>query len=142
MGERPAWSNGALLLVPMTQQQIIEAGIYLESHNILMLASDEQLVKHALAKLVRRKRPELKPEHYPHGKPARACTDIKSRNVEAQHGSSRECNVIKTTAVTRLRGTQAPDRSDDRMVGAWMQDIGLVTERTFLKFPLDKDVSE
>merc|ERR1712176_266371 len=36
--ERPAWSNGALLLVPMTQQQIVEAGIYLEAHNILMLA--------------------------------------------------------------------------------------------------------
>ena len=41
----PAWAHGALLLVPVTEQQIMEADINLQAHNILMLSSDEQLVK-------------------------------------------------------------------------------------------------
>jgi len=111
---QPAWANGALLLVPVTEQQIVEADINLQPHNILMLASDESTVRHTLAQLARRKRPGLKPEHYPHGKPERAFTEAKRSTAETQ----------------------------SHMVGAWMQDVGLVVERTFLNFPTEKDASE
>jgi len=65
---RPDWAKGAILLVPVTEQQTVEADIELKPHNILMLHSDLQLVEEALAKLARCKRPGLKPEHYPYGK--------------------------------------------------------------------------
>ena len=39
---RPAWANGALLLVPTTDAEIAEAGIELKAHNIFMLAAEEQ----------------------------------------------------------------------------------------------------
>merc|ERR1719336_3037491 len=44
----PAWANGALLLVPVTEEQITEAGIQLRAHNIMMLNSDVQLVEQTL----------------------------------------------------------------------------------------------
>ena len=38
-----AWANGALLLVPITDAEIAEAGIELAAQNIMMLAAEEQL---------------------------------------------------------------------------------------------------
>lgn len=102
---QPAWANGALLLVPITEQQIIEADINLQPHNILMLASDEPIVRHTLTQLARRKRPGLKPEHYPHGKLEHAFTEAKNSTAETQ----------------------------PHLVGAWMQDVGIVVEPTFFE---------
>ena len=87
---QPAWAHGALLLVPVTEQQIMEADINLQAHNILMLSSDEQLVKDTLARLPRRTRPEPKREHFPHGKPPQATTESESKasSVEAQQEAS------------------------------------------------------
>ena len=48
-------------------------------------------MKDTLAQLAKRKRPELKPEHYPHGKPPQAATETepKASSVEAQLAASR-----------------------------------------------------
>ena len=32
---RPAWANGAMLLVPVTEEQIAEASMHLKPHKIL-----------------------------------------------------------------------------------------------------------
>ena len=44
----PAWAEGALLLVPATQEQIGEAGIKLKKHRILMHSEDRPLVERVL----------------------------------------------------------------------------------------------
>eukprot|EP00404_Azadinium_spinosum_P025085 CAMPEP_0180589932 /NCGR_PEP_ID=MMETSP1037_2-20121125/18409_1 /TAXON_ID=632150 /ORGANISM="Azadinium spinosum, Strain 3D9" /LENGTH=598 /DNA_ID=CAMNT_0022608135 /DNA_START=38 /DNA_END=1834 /DNA_ORIENTATION=+ len=113
----PSWANGALLLIPVTEEQIIEAGIQLKPHNILMLASDVQLVEHALESLPRRKRPKVKPECHANGNPQPSPAD-------STDGRSRV------------------DESDPMAPGAWMEEIGLVVERTFLSFQLEKDITE
>lgn len=119
---RPAWANGALLLVPATEDQINEAGIQLKAHNILMLTSDVQVVEHTLAQLPRRKRPQLKPEHQADGNARPAPAESQSSTVEEKPSEA--------------------DDTKDRQVGTWMQRIGLVVERTFLNFPLEKDISD
>jgi len=208
---QPAWANGALLLVPVTEQQIMEADIYLQAHNILMLASDEQLVKEALAELSRRKRPGLKPEHYPHGKLPCASEEAKGSTGEAEQQPSEEFQLARmlvtdphgklqcaseeakgstseaeqqpseelqlakilvtdpndklqcaseeakgsTSEVEQQRSevqlaksmvTESPGdaklQSEAHLMVGWMQDVGIVVERTFLSFPTEKDISE
>lgn len=121
---RPAWANGALLFIPVTEDQTAEADLQLKSHNILMLTSDVQHVQQALAQLPRRKRPQLKPEHYPEGKP-----------LASPRESNDGCSINIETNPSTL------DCTGDQ-IGAWMQDVGLLVERTFLNFPLSKDISD
>jgi hypothetical protein len=137
---QPDWANGAILLVPVTEQQIVEADIELKAHNILMLASDVQLVKDALAQLVKRKRPGLKPEHYPHGKPEHASDAPKSSSMQSQQPSTQELESSETV-VHPLPG-DGMLQSQAHPVGSWMRDVGIVVERTFLHFPIEKDISE
>lgn len=138
---QPDWANGALLLVPVTEQQIIEADIQLKAHNILMLASDEQLIKDTLALLAKRKRPGLRPEHYPHGKTegasAGASTDAPMQPQQQEEDEEEEQE--------QQEQKQQRSPTQERMARiqlAWMQDVGIVVERTFLTFPTDKDISE
>ena len=44
----PDYANGAMLLVPLPEEQIHEAGLELKDHNIVMLARDHDRVKKAL----------------------------------------------------------------------------------------------
>eukprot|EP00929_Paragymnodinium_shiwhaense_P048900 TRINITY_DN24684_c0_g1_i3.p1 TRINITY_DN24684_c0_g1~~TRINITY_DN24684_c0_g1_i3.p1 ORF type:complete len:621 (-),score=104.49 TRINITY_DN24684_c0_g1_i3:489-2351(-) len=107
---RPAWANGALLLVPVTHDDLLEAGMKLATHNILMLASDQARVERVLAELPRRRRPRLLPEH------------------EA---------VVDTAASSSSDAVKCPD--DETHVdsdGDWMEEVGLVVEKTFLTFRL------
>jgi len=60
----PSWANGALLLVPLSQEMLVEAGLELKAHNLVLLSSDKDLVMQALAELPKRKRPNVKPEHH------------------------------------------------------------------------------
>jgi len=59
----PAWAHGACLLVPLTKEQVDEAGIELHAHNIVALGSDKEDIEAALASMQNRKRPKLRPEH-------------------------------------------------------------------------------
>lgn len=138
---RPSWANGALLLVPVTEEQIKEEGIDLKAHNILMHTSDEELVKDALAQLVKRKRPELKLEHFPRGKLGSVSTETNRSHLEPQ-----TANLPKFEAPTPLTteswGVDKPSESEDHSIGAWKQHIGLIVERTFYTFRIDKEISE
>merc|ERR1712087_52836 len=60
---QPVWANGAFLLVPLTEELVLEHDLQLEPHNIVMLATDYDLVAQALMLLPKRQRPQLKPEH-------------------------------------------------------------------------------
>jgi len=122
---RPAWANGALLFVPVTEEQIAEADLQLKSHNILMLTSDVQPVEQVLGDLPRRKRPVLKPEQQPEGRPL-------ATPMESSDG--RNVNMETKPSTSHCNG--------DHQIGAWMHAVGLVVERTFLNFPLEKDVSD
>lgn len=56
----PAWANGALLLVPLTQSQVEEPGWILKPFHIIARICDQKLVEDALSRLPRRKRPKCK----------------------------------------------------------------------------------
>lgn len=119
---QPTWANGALVLLPASQEQVEEAGIVLMAHNILMLDSDKVLLEDCLAQLSRRKRPQLKLQQYPGGTHANSKTEPISV-AASEHGSeaSHEANILP---------------------GDWIQDAGLIVERTFLSFPVDREISD
>jgi hypothetical protein len=122
---RPAWASGALLLVPVTEEQIREAGIHLKAHNILMLTSDVKLVAKELSLLPRRKRPQLKPEHQAEG-------DVL---IDPTMSSDKKCSGnIELSAC-------AAGSDEHVQVGSWMCDLGLVVENTFLTFSFTKDIA-
>ena len=56
------WACGAILLVPLTNTQLCEAGVQLKAHNIVVLQAELGRVEEALRSLPRRKRPMLNPE--------------------------------------------------------------------------------
>merc|ERR1712050_160606 len=62
----PEWANGAMLFVPKTHDQFLEAEIELQAHNIVLLASDLPILTQVLRKMPKRKRhnADVKPEHY------------------------------------------------------------------------------
>ena len=59
---QPKWACGAILLVPLTNTQLCEAGVQLKAHNIVVLQAELGRVEEALRSLPRRKRPMLNPE--------------------------------------------------------------------------------
>lgn len=58
----PSWACGAILLVPLTEDQVAESGLQLRPHNILALRSDQDSISRALGRLPKRKRPQLRAE--------------------------------------------------------------------------------
>eukprot|EP00928_Gymnodinium_smaydae_P005056 TRINITY_DN11742_c0_g1_i1.p1 TRINITY_DN11742_c0_g1~~TRINITY_DN11742_c0_g1_i1.p1 ORF type:complete len:517 (+),score=20.04 TRINITY_DN11742_c0_g1_i1:584-2134(+) len=59
---RPAWANGAWLLLPVTLEQYSEAGFDLSAHHILVHSSYEQAVRLALQDVPRKQRPRVRPD--------------------------------------------------------------------------------
>lgn len=68
----PTWAKGALLLVPITECQAIEADIVLKPHNIVILSEHVHLLKETLKKMPKRKRhgAEIRPENQADQPPA------------------------------------------------------------------------
>jgi hypothetical protein len=60
----PDWANGAIMLVPLTQDQVVEADIVLQPHNIVCLSDHVTLVEQALKQLRKRKSAQVKPDYY------------------------------------------------------------------------------
>lgn len=119
---QPPWANGALILVPATEEQVEEAGIVLRAHNILLLDCDKVFLEQCLAQISRRKRPQLKLEQYPGGLHA----------------------VSKTEPTSHVENEYAFGEAHEDILSPkdWLQDAGLVVERTFLSFPVDKEISD
>jgi len=119
---QPPWANGALVLVPATEEQVEEAGIVLRAHNILLLDCDKVFLEQCLAQISRRKRPQLKLEQYPGGLHA----------------------VSKTEPTSHVENEYAFGEAHEDTLSPkdWLQDAGLVVERTFLSFPVDKEISD
>lgn len=112
----PSWAKGAILLVPATEEQICEAGINLQPHNVLILQSDVEKLKEALHGLPRRKRPRVKPE---------CCADggFSGEGQPDAEGAS-DCEPAEPSA----HQVAAPQAQ-------------LIIERTFFNFPMSPDIS-
>ena len=83
----PEWANGALLLVPVTCQEIADAGIDLRAHHILAKREDVENINAALAMIPRRQnRPKLR-DHRP------------STSASASDGSNRDLADATQSAV-------------------------------------------
>lgn len=69
----PEWANGALLLVPLTPEQLAEADDFCpRPHHIVVLDQDVENICEALRELPRTRkecRPKVKPEQNPEGAP-------------------------------------------------------------------------
>jgi hypothetical protein len=126
---RPVWANGAILLVPTTEGFILEAGICLKAHNILMLDSDKDRIYQGLSGLPRRWRPQLKPEHH-----AQRDHD---QNAEPPTFSPSEASKAPSVGDATASRSDMPELS---MEQTWSHCF--VVERTFLNFRFAKDVSE
>jgi len=60
---KPSWAGGALLLIPLTEEQYQELEIDLERHHVLGLMGDEVAIQAALHKVPCRKRPQVRADH-------------------------------------------------------------------------------
>lgn len=58
---RPAWSNGAWLLLPLTRKLLEEAGLQTTDIHVLALGRDEEHVREALKSVQYEKRPKIRP---------------------------------------------------------------------------------
>jgi len=139
---QPNLAKGAMLLVPVTEQQIVEADIELKPHNILMLQCDLQFVVEALARLARRKRPGLKPEHYPYGKSEVVANDSMDCHSQTNQWQGPQDCPSPVAEAPLLPDTDMQLHSEIQNIGSWIHESGIVVERTFLSFPVKKDVSE
>jgi len=135
----PEWANGAILLVPLTHSQVLEAEIDLQSHNIVLLSVDVAKVESALKQMPKRKRNNaaIKPEHHV-DKAAQPRTTAGTKScvhMDSQHGTSSNSAVDETMP-------QAPSIShfDDDYDGDGDGDddveVRIEIQNTFLNFPV------
>lgn len=61
----PKWANGALLFIPMMEDQAKEADITLKAHNVVLLSDDVELLADVLKMMPKRARKgsEVRPEY-------------------------------------------------------------------------------
>ena len=59
----PDWASSAVLFIPLTPGQVLEAGVELRAHNIVALKSDQELITEAVSSLPKRRRPKIKVAH-------------------------------------------------------------------------------
>jgi len=55
----PGWANGAVLLVPLTEEHLAELDVDVSHHHIIVLSEDVQAVRAALKAIPYKKRPKL-----------------------------------------------------------------------------------
>jgi len=117
----PEWARGAVLLVPMTAEQVAEGGLELRFHNVVALESDKERLAEALRDVPRKRRPQVKADHQADAAGAErtgpgACWEGAGPNSgSAQRGGGEG---------------DAP-----RRVAELLEELGVVEERTFLHCP-------
>jgi hypothetical protein len=112
----PGWAQGALLLVPMTEEQAMEAELVLSAHNIVLLSSDVQLVGKVLKEMPRRSR---------HG-----------AEVRPEHNADKSTAEMVSPDRSNFGSQSDPARSSPSSSRNGSFESVLVVERTFLSFPL------
>ena len=114
---RPAWAHGALVLVPISEEDLEPHQIVLKAHHIVLPTSKLDVVKTSLGALPRRRRPLL-----------RAVEEM-----AVTHGldSSDENGATFGSSTASPRSTLSSE-----------EVLELTVERTFLHYPFPKDVSE
>ena len=118
----PEWAGGAIFLVPLTQDMIIEADIDdLRPHHVVALQIDVDRLKSALAEVPSRRRPTVKGSL---GNPMPTQPDEETDHRSSLAGSSEDL----------------PIQSGAEPHG--MQTVSFIVERTFVACPEPKVVSE
>jgi len=118
----PDWASGALLLIPLTSEQAVEAGLRLRPCNIIVLRSDQSKIEQAVAELPNRQRPRIRAEY-----------------------STTESAVATHEGVqTRFHAEGAEMGNESQEVAMDDEDerIEIWVENTFVHFPEQKDVSQ
>jgi len=148
----PEWANGALLLVPLTPEQLAEADDFRpRPHHIVLLDQDVENVCEALRELPRTRkecRPKLKPEQNPDGAPgasrvscglsANLHEDVDLDGAGGLSGSSSSARRggIHVDALDRRAEMTLSLRSHDLEFQpellSHLRSLGLKLERTFL----------
>ena len=124
----PAWSNGAVLLVPLTEKQVQEAGLELKAHHVVALSADRTLVEEAMASLPKRRRPKVKAEHNAIG--SRDAQDaLQSRYGPSSSGSEARIGSDRPGPYD-CGGRDVPDRAE------------ILVERTFVHYAPHRPASE
>lgn len=147
----PEWSSGAVLLVPLTAEQVFEAEIELRAHHILARRCDMTSIKDALSALPKRRRPKVKFEL---GSADRDDAGDGSDNPEEANvdleGAGEEVERTGPLPGMRVNGSDGPlsreggrSSSSDALSASdgkhSPRRIELIVEKTFLNFPLPKD---
>lgn len=118
----PEWASGAIFLVPLTQDMIMEANIdELRAHHVLALEDDVDCIKCALAEIPKRRRPKVKG--------VGAGTPLTPRDEVAK--------------AQGIQGGPIQDHEFETCTKALTSDqVYLTVERTFLSYLEPKVVSE
>ena len=72
----PSGANSAVLVVPLTAEQVEEAGLELRAHDVAALAADRSRVEEAVTATPKHHHPQVKPEHQATGLRKRVGTDV------------------------------------------------------------------
>jgi hypothetical protein len=115
----PEWANGALLLVPLRQDQALEARMELRPHHVVILQRDRQAIESTLMGLPKRRRPRIKSDH-----PAPVDSLAGDESLDA--------------AITKAPSVDSLDDVDLHMNG----DVMFSVENTFLNFYMAKPLAE
>lgn len=149
---RPGWANGALLLVPLTPEQLAEADDFRpRPHHLVLLDQDIENVCEALRQLPRTRkdcRPKLKPEQNPEGAPRASggsCGLTATMHGDADLGDVGGTSSSSGSACQRGIHVDAFDREAEMALSlhshdlvlppelqARLRSLGLKYERTFL----------
>ena len=110
----PEWACGAILLVPMTAEQVAEAGLALKAHHVVALESDRDCVAEALQGVPCRRRPVVKAEHQADvGSPGGHGSELVVRSNCGPHLARADLGAVQGTASV-------------------FEELGVVVEHTFL----------
>lgn len=85
------------LFVPLTREQFLEAGLTPSGIYLLARSCEEQVLKGALDKVLKEKRPKLRLENTSKSVPPRFPEDASSIDVECQSSCADEHIVIENT---------------------------------------------
>jgi len=120
----PSWANGAHLLVPLTEWNILETGLVLAVHHVLICCPDVSRFRQALQRLPRKVRPKVRYDH----RADYSCTQMPQRVSTPRSTSSLE---------EGHHGNKLPATTSDPDDNVSFEEV-----RTFIHFPLPIDCSE
>ena len=98
----PRWAKGAILLVPMTREQLDCYGWQLQSHHVVSMLSDRDNICQAIRGLRRRKKPSLEPDPQANGALSLAADTPQGLSPPGQVVAASPGHAEKPAALTQV----------------------------------------